>query len=59
MDFTTIKTKLQFNCYENEEDFKNDVLLVYDNCIKYNGSEAPLGKLANQLKYEFRETFKK
>lgn len=59
MDFSTIKTKLQFNCYETEDEFKNDILLVYDNCIKYNGAESPLGKIADQLKYDFIDTFKK
>jgi len=29
MDFSTIKTKLQFNCYESDEEFKNDLLQVY------------------------------
>jgi len=50
MDFSTVKTKLQFNCYENEDDFKADIIQVYDNCIKYNGAESNLGKMATQLK---------
>ena len=53
MDLSLIKHKLNFNCYENEEDFKSDVLLIYDNCIRYNVAESIYGKMANQLKAEF------
>ena len=35
------------------------MLLVYDNCIRYNGSESDLGRMAGQLKLEFIETYKR
>ena len=37
LDYSTIKFKLNNNCYDNEEEFKKDVVLVFENCIKYNG----------------------
>lgn len=50
MDFGTIKRKLAYNAYENEEDFKNDMNLVFDNCILYNGMQSPFGKIAMEMK---------
>lgn len=50
MDFTTIKTKLSFNAYDSEEDFHADMMLVFDNCILFNGLESPYGKIATQMK---------
>jgi hypothetical protein len=37
MDYSTMKSKLLFNCYKTEEDFSKDMRLIYDNCILYNG----------------------
>lgn len=50
MDFSTIKIKLQNNAYENHNNFVEDVLLVLDNCILYNGTENAVGKAALDLK---------
>lgn len=50
MDFGTIKRKLAYNGYENEEEFKNDMNLVFDNCILYNGMQSPFGKIAMEMK---------
>lgn len=37
MDFGTIKKKLQFNLYSSPYEFKEDVDLVFNNCLLYNG----------------------
>ncbi len=50
MDYTTMKTKIAYNCYKTEQDFTHDIYLVYDNCIKYNGVESVYGRLAEKLK---------
>ena len=59
MDFATIKTKLNFNCYSCEEDFNRDMILVFDNCLAYNGKESLYGKVAMQMKLEFTTLYKK
>jgi hypothetical protein len=51
MDFTTIKTKLNNNAYESHSNFVEDMLLVLDNCILYNGTENAVGKAALELKF--------
>lgn len=53
MDYSTMKTKLIYNCYKSEQDFTKDIHLVYDNCIKYNGLESVYGRLAEKLKHEY------
>ena len=46
MDFGTIKKKLTFNVYHNVQQFIIDIKLVFDNCIKYNGTENQIAKHA-------------
>ena len=38
MCFNTIKIKLANNAYDNHANFVEDMLLVLDNCILYNGT---------------------
>jgi bromodomain-containing protein 2 len=37
MDFSTIKRKLNNNVYTNCKEFTEDMNLVFNNCILYNG----------------------
>jgi hypothetical protein len=37
MDFSTIKKKLNHAIYRNCREFCDDMNLVFDNCILYNG----------------------
>jgi hypothetical protein len=53
MDLGTIKIKLQNNAYKDHQHFVEDMLLIFDNCILYNGSENDVGKIAVAMKYEF------
>ena len=46
MDFGTIKKKLTFNVYNNVHEFSEDMKLVFDNCVKYNGTENQIAKHA-------------
>lgn len=59
MDYSTIKAKLNLNCYATEEDFKDDMNLIFDNCLLFNGRESFYGKVALELKLEFATMFKK
>ena len=38
MDFGTVKKKLAHNVYHNVGEFIYDMKLVFDNCVKYNGT---------------------
>ena len=59
MDFGTIKRKLTHNAYDSELEFQEDMNLVFDNCILYNGEQRDLGKIALQMKMEFNTMFVK
>jgi bromodomain-containing factor 1 len=59
MDFGTIKRKITLNAYENELEFQEDMNLVFDNCILYNGTDKDIGKMALQMKMEFNTMFVK
>lgn len=50
MDFGTIKIKLQNNAYETYNNFVEDLFLVLDNSILYNGVEHFVGRAALDLK---------
>ncbi|CAD8165071.1 unnamed protein product [Paramecium octaurelia] len=53
MDFGTVKQKLNANQYKNCKEFYHDIMLVFDNCILYNGSENDIGQVGLALKQEF------
>ncbi|CAD8068392.1 unnamed protein product [Paramecium sonneborni] len=53
MDFGTVKQKLNTNQYKNCKEFYNDIILVFDNCVLYNGSENEVGQIGLELKQEF------
>lgn len=59
MDFSTIKIKLSLNAYDSEADFYDDMCLVFDNCILFNGRESTYGKIAFEMKCEFDSMYKK
>lgn len=44
MDFGTIKRKLQNGKYSTDTEFVNDVLLVFNNCYRYNHNEDIVAK---------------
>lgn len=59
MDFSTIKTKLTLNAYDSETDFYDDMCLVFDNCMLFNGRESSYGRIAFELKCEFDSMYKR
>ena len=40
MDFGTIKHRLNINYYHRLQEFLDDMQLVFDNCIKFNGDDS-------------------
>lgn len=58
MDFTTIKEKLSQFKYKNLNEFVEDVQLVFQNCILYNGeTNHPYGTAAQKMKAEFEKQY--
>lgn len=53
MDLQTIDQKLERDEYENVDNFKRDVQLVFDNCRLYNQPHTPYYKCANMLEEYF------
>ena len=46
MDLSTIKSKIS-STYKNFADFDNDVKLMLDNCIRYNGQGSALAMVSS------------
>jgi hypothetical protein len=55
MDLSTVKCKLITNRYQGSSEFLREVLLIFHNCIRYNGTLNEVGRAALQLKQRFRE----
>lgn len=53
MDFSTIKKKLAYNFYADPLKFKEDVLLVFNNCYRYNGDEHEISLCARDVEKLF------
>ncbi|ORM40839.1 Transcription factor GTE9 [Babesia sp. Xinjiang] len=41
MDYKTVKSKLDASAYQTPDEFKDDMLLIYDNCMKFNPPVGP------------------
>ena len=46
MDLGTMKRKLSAGKYTNIDDFHRDILLIFDNCIEFNGKDADYGQVS-------------
>ena len=57
MDFGTIKQRLNNNYYHRLQEFLDDMMLVFDNCLKFNGEENQVGKLCKNVKEEFKKLY--
>lgn len=55
MDFGTIRQKLSEHSYANCKEFAEDVDLVFSNCVNYNGEMSDYGKLARNVREEFKK----
>jgi bromodomain-containing factor 1 len=55
MDLTTVDRKLGSTCYLTVEDFIADVRLVFTNCYKFNGPEATISMLCQNVESAFEK----
>lgn len=58
MDFGTIRRKLNFNVYNDVDEFIVDMKLVFDNCVRYNGPENQVSRYALEIKNTFEENMR-
>lgn len=49
IDLGTIRSKAVALSYKSSDEFVQDFLLLRDNCIKFNGTEAPLSDVARDM----------
>jgi hypothetical protein len=49
MDFGTVKSRIARHSYPNQAAFLDDVRLVRDNCILFNGPDHPFSKTVSRL----------
>ncbi|XP_064639278.1 uncharacterized protein LOC135494897 [Lineus longissimus] len=52
MDFTTIQEKLNGNQYNNLDEFNADMLLVRDNCTKFNRDEGSQIRMDSNIVFD-------
>lgn len=57
MDLGTIKAKLSSNQYTSMRDFVQDVQLVFDNCILYNGESSSVSQMCKSVREEFHKLY--
>lgn len=58
MDFKLIRTKLSDGVYKGMDEFVRDMNLVFDNCIKYNGDQNPVAKIAVEVRDIFKNAMR-
>jgi Bromodomain len=54
MDLTTIKTKLESEDYTSFADVLQDIRLIFDNCLTYNGRSGKYAKYAREFEQQIR-----
>jgi hypothetical protein len=52
MDLGTIKNNLNAGNFENPEEFVRDLMLIFDNCILYNGEGSPVSVMCKNVRAE-------
>ncbi|KAG2203262.1 hypothetical protein INT47_000182 [Mucor saturninus] len=55
MDLNLVESKLNGSEYANVEEFVSDVRLVFNNCFKYNGPEAMISVLCQNVESAFEK----
>ncbi len=58
MDFSTIRNRIKSNYYTNVRSVKADIVLIHDNCIKYNADDSDVADAAKKMLLEFNELYK-
>jgi bromodomain-containing factor 1 len=59
MDISTVEKKLKESTYKSIEEYKDDVLLIFANCVKFNGEEAQVSVMGKNLEKWFVKELEK
>lgn len=57
VDFGTIKQRLNTHHYHLAQEFVDDMLLVFDNCLLYNGDASATGRTCKKVRDEFKRLY--
>lgn len=57
MDFGTIKQRLNSSHYHRPQEYLDDMALVFDNCIRFNGEESSVGKMCRVVRDEYKRLY--
>ncbi|KAI9487800.1 MAG: Bromodomain-containing protein [Benjaminiella poitrasii] len=58
MDLTTVDHKLMSGQYDAAEEFINDIRLIFNNCYKFNGPEAMISMLCQNVESAFEKSLR-
>lgn len=58
MDLSTVDRKLHVGDYDAVEEFINDIRLVFNNCYKFNGPEAMISMLCQNVESAFEKSLR-
>lgn len=58
IDLTTIDKKLNNAAYDTVEEFISDIRLVFKNCYKFNGPEAMISMLCQNVESAFEKSLR-
>jgi E1A/CREB-binding protein len=59
MDLGTVKKRLESGQYKQLTKFNEEVLLTFDNAMKYNADKSPVHVIAKEMRKMFEDDFKK
>jgi hypothetical protein len=59
MDISTIQKKLDDNIYLNAQQFMDDITLMFSNCYDFNGRDAIVSKMGQNLEKYFHKQMEK
>ena len=57
MDLGTVKQRLQSNYYTSMQQFLNEVQLIFDNCILYNGESSQVSIMCKNVRDEYYKLY--
>lgn len=57
IDLGSIKQRLITNHYHAAQEFIDDILLLFDNCLLYNGETSKVGIMCNKVRNEFKKLY--
>ena len=57
IDFSLVRQRLHANLYHKMQEFVDDMQLVFDNCVAYNGRDSVQGRQCQKVRDEFLKLY--